>query len=67
MLREKLTVLAWPGTLDLAVRDIPIMIATAMGETDNAQTALELGRQDFATQPGDGTERVVEIRALIGV
>jgi hypothetical protein len=42
------------------------MIAAARVETDNAQTALEPGRQDSATRPGDGAEGVVEGRTLIG-
>jgi len=51
---------------DLATRDIPILIVTALNETGDLDAARDSGCDDFVTKPVGRAELLARVRWLLG-
>jgi DNA-binding response OmpR family regulator len=51
---------------DAATRDLPVLILTAKGQTQDRRTAEELGADGFVTKPYANAEVVGAVRRLLG-
>lgn len=52
---------------DLATKDIPIIMVTALHETSDIERAVEAGTNDYITKPVNRTDLLARVRSLLRV
>jgi len=49
-----------------SIRDVPIIMVSTRGESENVETGYEQGCNDYVTKPIDATELLTKVDNLIG-
>lgn len=50
---------------DPALRTIPVLVVTALGEVNDVERAMDAGADDFLTKPVNRAELLVRVKALL--